>query len=384
MQIRRLLVEHLRNLEAVSLDELTTLNFFIGDNGAGKTSLLEAISIASQGRSFRHHKVNTVINQQQQQLSVFVECIDDGQNRHKIGIQRDKKNNYLVRIDGANASTLAQLSSILPVVVLDATSFELLDGSSSVRRKFIDWGVFHVEHGFYDKWKNLNRLLKQRNSLLRAGVQDYEQIAPWDKELISLSVAIEEDRRSYLLKFQQALNASNQALDEKLSNYKVSYRNGWGIEKLDFANIQEHIHEPLDADELARLLQSSFERDCRYHRTHVGPHRADMQIRVGLQSAKDIYSRGQKKTLVAAMKLAQADVVAFSTGKKAVLLLDDLPSELDDQHLARFIEYIQQQGYQSFITAVDDRIYTKNRHAKARMFHLERGRITPQNAQGEA
>ena len=99
----------------------------------------------------------------------------------------------------------------------------------------------------------------------------------------------------------------------------------------------------------------------------------------GKNDIKDIYSRGQKKTIVAAMKLAQAKVVKEVSQKSPVLLLDDLPSELDDDHLDRFIQFVVDEGYQSFITAVDSRIYDNNTHVKARMFHVERGKIRPLN-----
>ena len=146
MFIRRLLIEHVRNLQQVSLNELAQINFFIGENGSGKTSLLESIAIASQGRSFRHHKIQTVIQTEQAALQVFAECEADSGNVHKLGVRRDKHNDYQIRIDGSNASSLAELSTILPTLVLDASAFDLLDGAPSERCKFIDWGVFHVEH----------------------------------------------------------------------------------------------------------------------------------------------------------------------------------------------------------------------------------------------
>ena len=384
MHINRVLIENLRNLKEVSVDDLAMLNFFIGPNGAGKTSLLEAVSLISQGRSFRNNKVQTVINQDETGLRVFLECTDDNDNTHKLGIQRDRKSQYLVRIDGATAATLAELSIILPTVVLDANAFDLLDGPSSIRRKFIDWGVFHVEHGFYDKWKAFNRILKQRNSLLRSKVTDYIMYEPWDMELVSLAIEIENYRLAFLNKYHAILLSTISILDEQLTTNTIFYKNGWGIERLDFQDIITEERKPLLAVDLLSALKEQFARDCKYQRTHIGPHKADIQIRVNKNDVKDIYSRGQKKTLVAAMKLAQAKVVKSSTYKRPVLLLDDLPSELDNEHLDRFLQYVVSEEYQCFITAVDDRIFKNNSYVKARMFHVERGKITPVNAQGDS
>jgi DNA replication and repair protein RecF len=381
MFIKRLQIEELRNLKHVALDNLEVLNFFVGANGAGKTSLLEAISIVSQGRSFRNNKVQTVINQQESVLRVFIECSDEANTSHKLGIERDRKNQYVIRIDGANVQTLAQLSAILPVVVLDSTSFDLLDGSPSIRRRFIDWGVFHVEHGFYENWRSFNRALKQRNALLRAQVRDYTAYLPWDVELTFHAVAIEKHRLQFLDAYRPHLQSTLEALGAELDQ-EVFYKNGWTTDKIHLGETETlpagALHETSTAEQLLGLLQSQFERDLKYQLTHLGPHKADIEMRRQRNDVKDIYSRGQKKVLVAAMKLAQAKTVKASNSHKSpVLLLDDLQSELDDFHLEKFLDYVKDEGYQCFITAVDDRIYKNNAHVKARMFHVERGKITP-------
>src|SRR5690606_33797476 len=134
----------------------------------------------------------------------------------KLGVQRDKQNDYLIRIDGSNAASLAELSAILPVLILDASAFDLLDGSPSQRCKFIDWGVFHVEHQFYDCWRRFNRILKQRNMLLKSGVRDYAQYEPWDKELCAMAARIEQYRLLFLKDYQPVLDAVLQQLDAEL------------------------------------------------------------------------------------------------------------------------------------------------------------------------
>ena len=384
MHINRVLIENIRNLDQVSLDELSMLNFFIGPNGAGKTSLLEAISLVSQGRSFRNAKIQTVINQHKQELSVFIDCTDDNGYRHKLGISRDKKSLYQVRVDGVNVSTLAELSMIFPTLVLDAHAFDLLDGPSSVRRKFIDWGVIHVEHGFYQVWKSFNRVLKQRNSLLRLKKSDYTLFEPWDIELVRLSEQIERCRLNFIMQFHEHLLKTIDLLDAELAANTIYYINGWGIDKLDVRHDADSASHTIDSDQLLEALKAQFPKDCKYQRTHIGPHRADILIRCDRQDVKDIYSRGQKKTLVAAMKLAQAEVVNAVTHKKPVLLLDDLPSELDDSHLQRFLDHVAKDEYQCFITAVDQRIFNHNRARNARMFHVERGKITLANAPQES
>lgn len=377
MFIRRVQVSQTRNLQEIALDDFSTLNFFVGDNGAGKTSLLEAIAIASQGRSFRSNKVQTVINREHTALSVFVELLDDHGNLHKLGVERDRKNAFNIRINGANIHSLAEMSQLLPVLVLDSNAFDLLDGSPTVRRRFLDWGVFHVEHRFHHAWKSFNRALKQRNMMLRKGMEDYDLYRPWDRQIAEHSVTIEQYRLEYIRRFQAELEQVMPKLDAELADHKVFYRSGWPAERTDISDIESIADELAYKTLILSHLQETFARDLQYQRSHIGPHRADIEIKLGRNTVKDIYSRGQKKTLVAAMKLAQATVLAKSAKKLPVLLLDDLPSELDSSHLKAFIGYVIAQGYQCFITSVNEQIYHDNTHAKARMFHVERGKITP-------
>jgi DNA replication and repair protein RecF len=376
MFIQRLLVERVRNLQQVSLNELALLNFFIGENGSGKTSLLEAIAIAAQGRSFRHHKIQTVITEQADSLQVFLQCQADDGVLHKLGVQRDKDNAYVIRINEESVYSLAELSSTLPVLVLDANAFELLDGSPTQRCKFIDWSVFHLEPSFYTIWSRFNRVLKQRNSLLKTA-KSYNELAPWDSEFCRLAIEIERMRLAFLQKFQPELAQVLTELDSHLLSSTIYYANGWRSDKIAFLELEQANDHISTEQALMQQLQQSFERDSRYQRTHLGPQRADLQIRTGNHNdVRDIYSRGQKKSLIAAMKLAQALVVNRLQNKRAVLLLDDLPSELDEKHLQRFIDFILKNQLQSFITTVDAN-FCKDIKTQSRLFSVERGRIAP-------
>jgi DNA replication and repair protein RecF len=239
-----------------------------------------------------------------------------------------------------------------------------------------------VKHGFYEHWRQLQRILKQRNSLLRNGSQDYSQYKHWDAELINHSLAIEQYRLDYLKLFEPAFNQILNELDPALAKQKVFYKNGWNNNKVDFDAI--HTANVFNHDELSEQLQASFAKDCQYQRTHIGAHRADLQIRFNQNDVKDIYSRGQKTTIVAAMKLTQAQIVSRETLKRPVLLLDDLPSELDQHHLSDFLSHVQKAAYQCFITAVDKEQFRDISLENTHMFHVERGKIRPMIAQGEA
>jgi len=375
MYITRLLVNDVRNLEQVSLDSLGYINFFIGPNGAGKTSLLEAISLVSQGRSFRNHKIHSVINQATPALQVFMECADLNGNSYRLGIERNRQNLFNIRINGNTATTLAELSAVLPVVVLDASAFDLLDGSSSVRRKFLDWGVFHVEHGFYESWKACNRAIEQRNALLKAQISDRSQYLAWDSLLIEHAIKVEQYRLRYLAQMSDFLEETLTALALNVP-HKLFYKCGWGTDKAVIESGMRNSTDSLSADAIHDILNASFDRDLRYGTTHLGPHKADIVFRSGQYDIKDIYSRGQKKLLITALKLVQAATVkAANLSKSPIILMDDLPAELDAEHLAQVLKFIHVGQYQCFVTAVDMHLYTDNTHLKPHLFSVDHGKI---------
>jgi len=374
MHINKLSIENVRNIKHISIPNCDSINVFVGDNGAGKTSILEALYIASIGRSFRHQQIKPMLNKEAHFLRVFLECTDDKGLPHKVGIERNHKNDYQIKIDGQKVTSLAQLSLLLPLIVIDSTSFTLLDGSSSERRKFLDWGVFHVEHQFYSNWRHYSKILKQRNVLLRQKPSSYQVLKPWDSQFADYAVTVERSRLSYLANFSQAFTDVLEELDPALAaDTSLLYKNGWGA-KFNISDKNEQITE-LNKEKVLQCLQDNFNKDCKYQRTVDGSHRADMQLFTHKQLIKDCYSRGQKKTVVSALKLAQAKLVADISNKQPVILLDDMPSELDKNHLRNFFSYLSSMHYQLFITAVDQASFDGVSLEASSMFHVEHGEI---------
>ncbi len=376
MFIKTLKIENVRNIQSLTLSTLSQVNVFTGDNGAGKTSILESLYIASVGRSFRHQQIKPLLNIEAHFLRVFLECIDSHGMVYKLGIERNHKSDYKIRINGEKATSLAALSRLLPLIIIDSTSFTLLDGASSDRRKFLDWGVFHVEHSFYDNWRLYSKAIKQRNTLLKQGNSNYSLIKPWDKQLVTYALAVESARQSYLAAFVESFNIILKELDENIqSQIAIVYKDGWG-HKTNITDINAGF-PTLTTTSLLAVLEANFIKDKKYQRTTEGSHRADLQLFVGKQLVKDIFSRGQKKTVVAALKLTQAELVYKAQQASPVILLDDMPSELDKEHLNSFFRYLHTKQYQLFITGVDVNIFSNLALNNPSMFHVEHGEINP-------
>lgn len=360
MPLKRLSVTAVRNLHPVTIYPSPHINLIYGDNGSGKTSLLEAIHILGLARSFRSTRLQPVIQHQHEACTVFGELLLDNGVVTSMGITRSKQADYQIRIDGQTVRSTAQLADTLPLQLINPDSFRLLEGAPKQRRQYLDWGVFHVEHQFLGTWQRLQKSLKQRNSLLRRGRIERSQLTPWEAELVASSERIDQFRRAYIARlkpvFEQVL-AQLVSLDE----LTLSYFRGWDKER-----------------DLQAVLDSQFDRDCQLGHTQAGPQRADLRLRIKGMNAAEVLSRGQQKLVVCALKIAQGYLLKESGRQQdCVFLVDDLPSELDEQHRNALCRLLEGLNCQVFITGVEAEQLARSwqKETLLTMFHVEHGHI---------
>ncbi len=360
MSLSRVTVTAVRNLHPVTLSPSPRINILSGTNGSGKTSFLEAIHLLGLARSFRSSRLQPVIQHEQVTCTVFGQVVQAEGHVCNLGVSRDRQGTLEIRIDGESARSAAQLAEALPLQLINPDSFRLLEGSPKVRRQFLDWGVFHVEHRFLAAWQRLQKALRQRNSWLRRGTLDAASQAAWDRELCLASDEIDGYRRAYIQALKPVFEQTLRALVE-LPELTLSYSRGWDRDR----SLQEVLH-------------ASLERDRQLGHTHSGPQRADLRLRLGAHNAADILSRGQQKLVVCALRIAQGHLVNHARRGQCIYLVDDLPSELDEQHRRALCSLLEDLGCQVFITCVDPELMKDGWRADTpiAMFHVEHGRIT--------
>ncbi len=204
MQIRRLALHQLRRFSAVDLSPQPGLNLLTGDNGAGKTSVLEALHLMAYGRSFRGRVRDGLVRQGQEALEIFVEWDEQRANhpphRRKAGL-RHSGQDWKGRLDGEDVAQLGNLCAALAVVTFEPGSHALVSGGGEPRRRFLDWGLFHVEPDFLSLWRRYSRALKQRNALLKQAAP--RMLDTWDHELAEAGEPLTSRRQHYLERLQQ-------------------------------------------------------------------------------------------------------------------------------------------------------------------------------------
>lgn len=354
MVVSSLQIDNFRNLKKLSLQCSPKLNLIVGENASGKTSLLEALYFLGRARSFRTNQVRELIHTQEIAFRI-VAIMTGGERRMPVGIERSVQN-FNARVGGAPARSLAELASQVPVLLLNLDSHQLLEGSPQQRRRFMDWGLFHTEGEFLDAWKCYGTALRHRNAALRSHSTN-RSIDVWDNELEQAARVLDRLRQTFCSYLEGALAplATTMLGDMALT---VNYHRGWP-----------------QGQELAEFLRSNREQDRRYGFTRFGPHRADFVLRINGRRVSESLSGGQQKLLIIALMMAQAGLYRLHQGRPCILLIDDLPAELDRAHRAKVMTCLSGIETQLFITAIEAELLDTSAWSSHCTFRLNSGSL---------
>lgn len=331
MHLMRVAGENFRLFSAFDLAPAAGVNLLLGANAAGKTTLLEAIYALGRGKSFRgappeqagpagpHWQLQgRLALPDRPELTIGLAWTADGAR---------------LRLDQADAG-LQDLVSRVAVQVLEPDSHRLLQEGPMYRRRYLDWGVFHVEHRFFPAWRRYQRALKQRNSALRAGSARAE-VEAWNAELVQSGTEVHAYREAHLEQLRRHFGQAMAALLGDM-DWSLELARGWTAGKALEVALAEH-----------------YEQDRRQGKTVAGPHRAELRLKLGAHSARRQVSRGQQKLLIAALLLGQAALVRERSGLSPVLLVDDFPAELGEPFQRALIAALLAYPGQCFVTSIE-------------------------------
>lgn len=347
MGLASLQIDSLRCIELARLELAPRLTVIHGANGSGKTSLLEAMFLVGRGRSFRTRHTERLIRRGADRLQLYAETAEPF---HRIGFQYDRQGEHQARLDGRTPSSLAELPAAFFVEVIDPEIHRLVEGGPAERRRWLDWGVFHVEQSFLGTWTRYSRALRQRNAALKAS----QDPRPWDAELAVQGERLGAQRAAWLESLKPHWEATASALIGL--PVELSYRPGW----------------PADQT-LASALAGALDTDRARGSTTQGPHRADVVLKLGSAAARDVLSRGQQKLAAVALVLSLLQRLKAGQRTLPTLLLDDPAAELDANRLDLFVSAVQALGCQVVLTSLvpDTRLLGD----PERVFHVEQGRV---------
>lgn len=356
MTIAQLKIHDFRNITFADIIPSSSFNFIVGNNGSGKTSFLEAIHMLGHGRAFRNQLASRIIQHDKSELALFSKIMSPTQQIHKVGLSKTRNGENKIKIDNDEGFKLTDLAKLLPIQLITPEGFDLLIGGPKYRRAFVDWGCFHHYPEFISLWNNLRRLIKQRNALLKEA-NNYKQLLPWDKELVPIANRVGEIRNDYIKKIGPDILKTT--LDF-LPEYQLDcqFFQGWD-----------------SSTDYAEILPIHFERDKLLSYTTIGPHKADLKLRVNHVPVEALFSRGQLKLLMCALKLAQGEFYAQHTKQSCIYLIDDFASELDLTKRSLLATRLKATASQVFITAVEQEQIQSMIDENDKIFYIKSGII---------
>ena len=354
MWLKLLQAQNLRSFQKLDISLNPGVNVFYGDNGAGKTSILEAVDVLSRGKSFRSSKISNITTINQTELLLFAELISDDNHAIQVGV-RSKNGSSELKLNREAVKRWSELASNLPLLDIHPESYLLVMGGPVERRKFLNWGMFHVEQGYSKLWSEYTKALKQRNFCLKS--RDYKQARFWHQSLAEDGEKITQ----HLLDYTRRITPYIQKLASQfnfLEQFTLHLDTGWNADT-----------------PLFELLENELQDNDPPNSTLSGPHRSDLKINWNGKRFSQTSSRGQQKIISMIMKLAQADLLKDIANKSSIYLIDELPAELDQNHRKVALGILENLDSQILISAVSkDSIDCINTDAK--WFHVKHGSVS--------
>jgi DNA replication and repair protein RecF len=365
VRIVALQAEDARNLVPLQLSPGPRFNVFAGDNGQGKTNLLEAVYVLATLRSFRATRLADMIRRGAPRARLAARVVKDGlERRYAVTVEPGKRT---VTLDDKTPRPLARYFGAFNVVLFAPEDLQIARGAPAERRRFVDRAVFAWRPAFLELAQAYDKVLKNRNAVLRNAEGELRRAAElldvYDAQLAPLAVQIHAARTAYLATIEPRLAAAFESIT----------RTGWQV-----GFTHEHAPElAAGVEAVARGFARDRARDVARGSTSLGPHRDDLVFRFASEDAAQYASQGQLRAIVLAWKIAELDLLRETHGDPPILLLDDVSSELDESRNTFLFDYLAGQDMQCFITT------THARHVRLtrdRLDHEVRdGRISPVN-----
>ncbi len=353
MRLDQIEVRNIRVLSALDCVPAEGLNVFVGANGSGKTSILEAIHLLGSGRSFRTHRLAELITRGQSWLRARGDLRSESGAVESVGVEKGPEG-LRIRVAGEEIRSASELARRLPLVVITPDSQRLLTDGAVLRRQLMDWALFHVEPTYLSVLQRYRRALRQRNAALREGAAP-GALVPWNREVTEAGEGLHRQRDRFL---EGILPVYAETLESLLSMVvDIRYQPGWDT-----------------ARGLADALQEATATDRVRGFTGIGPHRADLRFSIHGAPVHQVLSRGEGKLFVVGLVLAQGRFLQDLQGRRPIVLVDDLASELDEDSRERFFGELRALGSQTFVTTVSRDLVESVDWEGLRVFHVERAK----------
>ncbi|AET65768.1 recF protein [Desulfosporosinus orientis DSM 765] len=330
MMFSKIHLQNFRNYENEMIQFFPGTNILIGDNGQGKTNIIEGIYYLLTGKSYRVHREQELLRWNQSEFHLYGEFLI---NQHKVSLEshyKDKKK--MVKINQVSCQRLSDFVGTINVIFFSPDDLVMIKGGPAERRRFLDLHIAQMRPGHVAILNAYNKAIHQKNALLKSFSErnyKYSQIQIWNNQIVELGRKIILNRFDLTKRLQDAAEPIYANLSSNKEKLQIVYNS------LGKRSVEEAINE------FPELMNDKLEQEIERQMILIGPHRDDLQILLNNRPGRLYASQGQQRSLVLSLKLAELELIRQEKGEYPLLLLDDVLSELDRfrrDYLTRFIE----------------------------------------------
>jgi DNA replication and repair protein RecF len=362
MRLTRLVIADFRNIRSMRFIPDRRFNLILGRNGQGKTNLLEALYLLGSPRSFRNARLPDLVRQGEERARVQGEIESNGV-LGQIALTLEKGGRR-VELDGKGIQRASDLYGRLNTVIFSPDDTAMVRYGPETRRRYLDRSIYMCDIGYLHCWHAYQRILKQRNQLLKNS--DRSGLDIWTEQLAETGAEMIVRRQ----RFVQRLDGMLQRHYGQISGGEETAGIAYSPEGVD-AREQEGIR-----NELLRLFDRTRQADIRQGTTTAGPHRDDLKFRLDGHPLRSFGSTGQQKSFVLALKMAEIDNLGEVFGEPPLLLLDDVSSELDESRSVNLLQFLMNMDIQVFMTTTQRATALPGAETHCAVFHVEHGNLT--------
>ncbi|MCQ2551745.1 MAG: DNA replication/repair protein RecF [Clostridia bacterium] len=355
MYFKKITLNNFRNYKNLELEFDKNLNLFLGKNAQGKTNLLESLFITGLGKSFRTNKDQDMIAFGEKNSKVICLVGQDDNNETEIEINFSNEGK-IIKVDGVKLQRTIDLLENVYIVVFSPDDLRIVKDGPDNRRRFLDRELCQIKPLYYSDLGNYKKVLKQRNQLLREKNKDKKLFEVFDESLANYGIRIVNERKIFTERLLNISKNIHKEISQGAENLEISY-------ETKITTNEEYIDQ----------LHKNMENDYIKGYTSFGPHKDDLAISINGTDIRQFGSQGQQRTASLSMKLAEIGLIKQETGENAVLLLDDVLSELDKDRQRYLIEAMK--DVQVFVTATEVDEDLKNKLPKGNTYNVDNGKV---------
>lgn len=357
MIVSELVLRNFRNYDWLNVKFEKGINFIVGDNGAGKTNIVEAIHFLSLARSFRTSKNTDLIKERRQFATIEAKVDEDTISKNIVAILTPSHKK--ISCNGKSIKRISDLSDLINVIVFEPKDSLMFSDSPLVRRNFLDVNLSKKSKGYLESLMVFERLLNERNAILKSDKVDMVQLNVVTEQLVDIQESIVKYRQLFI-------GELNKLLSKIISSLKGDDETAY-LEYIPFVKFEKNYKQIA-----TRVYEKNLESDIKHKMTQIGIHREDFKMILNGNDVSTHGSQGENRIAVIALKLAPYFLIE-DKDKKPVVVLDDVMSELDQEHKTRLIKFLRK-FEQVFITSTNSNV------SNASIYEVYKHTITRRNA----